>query len=380
MTQERTIDYISSIIGNPYLASSIYQAIDSAIKNPNIIFIKKTPIGKIFQIVLENSIRDIQNHPRGVLFQRLIEYGSLNPSQDDLSAFASNTVLSDEECISAVNFIYGHIINRFKGDLAELLAIKPCIKLFKELKKQNKISSKTQLCFGDYIKEYQNTGNLAKGADGLIIQNISKNNSISVKGVIEIKSMYLPQNKLLSQINKHITRLSKGIKLGNRLYCSKEVHCKSSGVLRIMVIPSLWEINKDFEWLNENNGRKMIFPAPDKPKQETSIEEVGKNLWKITLDWSKEAIEQAAYDITFNYMSEVGKAVYNSDTLPRGWAHMSQKEAGYNSIKEKLYFILARPLSSYQYLRAVKLYNVYSFGYPLGIDSREMLWPEDIYK
>jgi len=27
---------------------------------------------------------------------------------------------------------------------------------------------------------------------------------------------------------------------------------------------------------------------------------------------------------------------------------------------------------------AVRLYNVYSFGYPLGIDSKKMLWPEDI--
>jgi hypothetical protein len=42
-----------------------------------------------------------------------------------------------------------------------------------------------------------------------------------------------------------------------------------------------------------------------------------------------------------------------------------------------LYYLPLRYLSERQTCLAVKLYNIYSFGYPLGIDSKEMLWPED---
>jgi hypothetical protein len=59
---------------------------------------------------------------------------------------------------------------------------------------------------------------------------------------------------------------------------------------------------------------------------------------------------------------------------------MSPAEAGYNAIKQMLYYMPLRRrfLSKRKTGLAVRLYNVYSFGYPLGIDSKKMLWPEDI--
>jgi hypothetical protein len=59
---------------------------------------------------------------------------------------------------------------------------------------------------------------------------------------------------------------------------------------------------------------------------------------------------------------------------------MSPAEAGYNAIKQMLYYmpLRGRFLSKRKTGLAVRLYNVYSFGYPLGIDSKKMLWPEDI--
>ena len=110
------------------------------------------------------------------------------------------------------------------------------------------------------------------------------------------------------------------------------------------------------------------------------------------MDWSKEAIEQAAYEMTFKYMAEVGRVVYESKPLPEGWEDMSSEEAGYNSIKEKLYYIMRpyhyvdkndkqielTPQQKRRKQKMIKLYNVYSFGYPLGIDSKIMLWPDDL--
>jgi hypothetical protein len=42
-----------------------------------------------------------------------------------------------------------------------------------------------------------------------------------------------------------------------------------------------------------------------------------------------------------------------------------------------LYYVILRPISKRHERLAIRLYNVYCFGYPLGVDSREMLWPED---
>lgn len=56
---------------------------------------------------------------------------------------------------------------------------------------------------------------------------------------------------------------------------------------------------------------------------------------------------------------------------------MTPEEAGYNAIKMMLYYILLRYISPRQQHLAIKLYNVYCFNYPLGVDSKEMLWPQD---
>ena len=140
MKAKETREYISSVISNPNIAESIYKTLNSAIKNQDIYFIHNSSVKDTFDLILENSIRDIENHPRGTIFQRLIEFGPLNPDETDLSKYPVETYLSDDECIAAINFIYSHIINRFKGDLAELLAIKPILQLKENLEREGLIS------------------------------------------------------------------------------------------------------------------------------------------------------------------------------------------------------------------------------------------------
>ena len=82
--------------------------------------------------------------------------------------------------------------------------------------------------------------------------------------------------------------------------------------------------------------------------------------------------------MTFWYMSQVGRHVYTDKHMPAGWESMTPEEAGYNAIKMMLYYMPLRPISRRQQRLATRLYNVYSFGYPFGADSDEMLWPEDI--
>ena len=82
--------------------------------------------------------------------------------------------------------------------------------------------------------------------------------------------------------------------------------------------------------------------------------------------------------MTFRYMSQVGEYIFSNKNLPKGWEGMTSGEAGYNAIKMMLYYMQSRYIGKEPWKKAIKLYNIYSYGYPLGVDSKEMLWPEDI--
>ena len=75
----------------------------------------------VFKRSLDAAIRDIETHPRGKLFRRLIEHGPHNPDDPPAPVSDGETVLSDPECGRAVEFIFSLMVNRFKGELAELL-------------------------------------------------------------------------------------------------------------------------------------------------------------------------------------------------------------------------------------------------------------------
>jgi hypothetical protein len=63
---------------------------------------------------------------------------------------------------------------------------------------------------------------------------------------------------------------------------------------------------------------------------------------------------------------------------------MTAVEAGINAAKMMLYYAIPRARTEQEYQRAVALYNMYGFGYALGMTFRnergvrEMLWPEDL--
>jgi hypothetical protein len=160
----------------------------------------------------------------------------------------------------------------------------------------------------------------------------------------------------------------------------------------MMVVPSGWKIDRSWSWEQRDDRRVMRFPEPSRPPGEDVTTEIAHDRWKVTLAWSREALNQAAYEMTFWYMSQVGKAIYSIKPKPKGWEEMTPEEAGYNAIKMMLYYIPLRirhmpppgldrnKLRSFRQRtdrKAIRLYNVYCFGYPLGSESREMLWPED---
>ena len=379
---------IGRILGNSALASDIYRSVGRALRAP----FARVPGGRsargIFARALQSAIKDIETHPRRELFRRLIEFGPLRDEAGEETKSGSEGVLSDVECGACVEFVYSHMVNRFKGELAELLSLEPCLALMEQLRLTRRLPAGAQLFWGDTVqerapreeahkKDSSDWSGFTKGADGLIVQPARSGPglpSLRVLGVVEVKSMGLSTTRVLRQIDSHLARLRGGLRLAGETWPPAQVVV--SEPVRIIVVPSAWKLSRAWRMVETDGGRDMVLPH-EKPTMPQRLQELGGGVWRINLGWSEEALNQAAYEMTFWHMSQVGQAVYTKTRLPDTWAHMTPEEAGYNAIKEALYYMMLRPLSKRHDRLAVRLYNVYSFGYPLGADSREMLWPED---
>lgn len=391
-SNKNTVKAIAKITGNESLALSINAAITSALNTPFIRLQGGGNVLDVFNRSLSTAVRDIETHPSGMLLRRLIEYGHLHP--DDPADYSNERkeALSDVELGRCVEFIYSHMINRFKGELAELLALSPCCNLLARCLHERSFPAGTLLYWGETIQERNSRGYYARGADGLFVKHVRTRNSgssgkVIVQGVIEIKSMIRPLRTVLHQVDKHITRLKKGLSLNNCQLRPEDVYIVNPKPLRVIVLPSKWKLSREYG-SNKYTGQGlhravfkpgsrpdvMVFPVTDLPIPQQQIVQVESDLWEITLSWSHEALAQAAFEMTFWYMGQIGRAIYTDKPKPEYLAYMTPEEIGMNRVKEMLRNAPLRPLTDRQYKRAMWLYNVYCFGYPLGSDSRDMLF------
>jgi hypothetical protein len=373
---------ISSILGSRALASSVEHSIKVGLRCPWTTLVARSS-SAVFDCSLKAAIRDIECHPHGQLFQRLILHGPAH----GLPLQQAPLGLSDQECATSVEFIYSHMINRFKGEIAELLAIAPTVNLSAKLLRDGVLPEQLHLYWGEVVWEpplnyakpgARNVVAFKKGADGLLVQ---RGRNVKILGAAEVKSMRIPRQAILSQIEKHFERLKAGLRLADKTWPGKNVKCASGGPnaerIQIIVMPSHWKISREYAIVKAKTGDLLQFPQQIRPPVTTRTRQIEKSTWEITLSWSVEAIAQAAYEMTFWYMAEVGKRVYRKNNLPDTWSYMKPEQAGLNSIKQMLYLILNRCNSYRQFRLTTRLYNAYSFGLPAAIDHDELLSPED---
>jgi hypothetical protein len=98
-------------------------------------------------------------------------------------------------------------------------------------------------------------------------------------------------------------------------------------------------------------------------------ERISPSDWRVTLRWSKEALDAASYGMTFWFMEKVGEALY-ADAMPTEWKPMTAAEAGQNAAKQSLYYAILRCRTRREEQRAIALYNSYDFGCALGLNFR----------
>ena len=202
---------ITSILGNHLLSSALHKSVLLALRSPLVPLPKNATVWDVFKNSLDVAIRDIDNHQRGRLFRRFVEFGP--QYHDGMETKNREGMLTDSECGSCIEFIFSHMINRFKGELAELLALEPCILLIQRLQQKQYLSPNIQLYWGDMVQERRRTrinpnkqnikwGAFAKGADGVLVeQKTSESGSLKslheIHGVVEVKSMHSSKRKVL---------------------------------------------------------------------------------------------------------------------------------------------------------------------------------------
>lgn len=384
MKRQFNVNLLGFKILGKQLGRDVKDSIETAIAEGAVFKSVPKPLS-IFHEAIKTAIRDIESHPRGILFQKFLlagPYENTGPIPRNLR----KSRLSDEETASAITFVYSHMVNCFKGAIAELLAAVPCCGVLKKLKREGILDKNAKLYVGDAVGVRRpNHKGILKGADFHILIEES-NRRVTVAGVAEVKSYFKSVADLTKQINSHVSRAQNGLIVGDVDYSPGQVRIgygKNRDVVRLTIQPDNWKLPRSFRFKSTGHSRLLLVDPCVPKKPEDSIIRISDDLWQITLKWSKEALAAAAYEMTFWYMQEVGRLIY-SKGVPKEWSEMSPAEAGRNAAKMMLYYAILRCRTNDESQRAIALYNSYGFGYALGMNfkndkgRREMLWPEDL--
>lgn len=379
MDDEQTTIRIAKIIANGHLAESIVRVLNRALSSVRVSLPGGGTAWAAFEYSLNAVVRDISTHPKGQLFQRMVLHGPRSPIDDEPS---TGTFLSDIECGLCLDFIRSHMVNRFQGELAEIVALDPVLTLIERLTTDKVVPHEVHLYWGECVHERSVRNDSPspawrKGADGVVASRAA-GRGLTVHAVIEVKSMPRSWTTIARQVDGHVARLQAGVRLCGEEWAPERIESGSGEPVRIMVRPSLWKLDRAWRSEVTPQGTRLLHSAPRSAPPVTShLVEVGPRTWAITLDWSAEALAEAAYEMTLWFMAHVGTYVYERKALPVAWRAMSHDDAGRNAVRQALYYALDADLSRRQRLHALRLYNIYGFGYPLAIDAKHILDPSD---
>ena len=365
------------------LAADVKTALSTALRRDVALSEGTTPLA-IFRRALATAISRIHENGRAPLFLRFLKDG---PYEDagDIPPDLQDKRLTDDETASVIRFIYSHMVNCFKGALTEMLAVAPCLNILHQLQAEKRLPPEARLYVGDAVWSAARLGGgFAKGADfHILIERHSPRarSSVLVAGVAEVKSYFRPSGLLRRQLDQHLARARRGLRIGQVEYLPNQISVGDGGrqPARITIVPARWTLPRTYHY-EQKDDRKFLhvdFPVP--PDANDLVERVGSMEWRAALRWSKEALDAAAFGVTFWFMEKVGEVLYSSG-VPKEWSEMSPAEAGQNAAKMTLYYAILRCRTARENQRAIALYNSYSFGCALGMNfrnpkgQREMLW------
>lgn len=363
----------------------------------------RSPLG-VFRDALARSIREIEETDKRVeLLQRFLRDMSYEWAAEDRGNPPDDiaTARLDADLGEVVKFLSGHMVSRFQGEIAELLAAAPSAAIVEKLQQAGRLPPDARLYAGDTVVAAQlERPQKTHAADFHVLTTTqSPTPRVTVAGVVEVKSFSCCARALTrgvrEQIDKHLIRAQLGLRVDGTAYRAPHV-AVGFGVhnpaVRVVVVPDRWKLPRTFDLEDTPHGWLLSAHRGVPPAQHSVITDLHDSTWRITLRWSAEALASAAYNMAFWYMGKLGEAIFARKSP---WPKMSPKEAGRNASKMMLNLAVGRlghdrPDVSHaeawrQYQLAIGLHNAFGFGYALGMNfrneedgAREVLCAEDL--
>jgi hypothetical protein len=360
---------IANIVGHARLAQELATSIRAGLAQNHISGDLNSMVIEHFLAARDAVTLDVDSHPTGTLLKSLL---------------FEESEWTNAEVVKCLRFIYYHMVNKFKGNLAEFLAIRPCTQLVQDWKQAGLLPAEACYVWGNDIKE-QKTSDIDKrgrqawhkGADGLFIMEEPRTGhspsadgavrSLVICGVVEVKSYRLSSQHVKKQMEKHLARFQGGLKIGDRewhpdhLYFGKrDAHHRTFLRAPVTASPS------------PEVFRLLAVPRRINEPPVPARQEVSQNTFLIVLPYTSDFFAAAAYRMTKWFLCFLGSRVFQG--LANPWPQFTPEEAGLNAAKEALYHIHKRDLPERAMRIASRLFNVYGFGYEGAKGHRDMIW------
>jgi len=324
----------------------------------------------IFREAIAASTRDIEYHPKGILFQEFLSKGPYE-DQGEIPTELVSSRLSDTDTASVITFIYSFMVNSFKHSISEMLAASACLRFVKGLQKVGELDENAQIYVGEAVNTLKVGRGLSRGADLYILikdLKIPGPQSITLAGVVEVAAYSRPLCRLRKQFSGDILKATRGLRICGYEYSAEQVNVgygRKHRVLRIAIQPGNSKLTRRFCPKTSPSDTTLHVHSDKSSFNNDIIERIGDDEWIIRLKWSKENLAAAAFEMSFWYMEKVGEVVF-SRGMPKEWSDMTPAQAGRNATKMMLYHAILRCHTRREEQRAIALYNHYSFGFELG--------------
>lgn len=367
------------------LAVDLFSSVSSALEGGTVFEYGSAPL-HVFQHAVDGAVRDIRRHPRGQLLQRLVTQGPYE-REGAFPAELMGSRLTDEETAKAIRFVFSWMVNSFQGRLAELLAAGPILDVLAGLKSRGEVPESARVFMGDVVTAPRvATAGHAKAADIHILtvgDDGDDNPRVLAHALGEIKSYAISERLVRRQLCKHIERSRSGLIVRGRIVEGESITFAPDPPIVLWVEPTAWSLPRRFRF-EKTDGRVFLhIDAPQTPTQADELTRLDDGSWRVRLRWSHEALAAAAFGLTFWFMERVGEVAF-AESAKSPWPEMSPADAGRNAATQSLYYAILRARSRHERGRAIALYNMYGFGYALGMNfrapdgQRRMLWAQDL--
>lgn len=209
--------------------------------------------------------------------------------------------LRDGEVIRLFEFIYSSMVNKFKGELGEVLA-RPSLLAFQRMLPQT-----PELVLGPEIASRQSRRNgWYPAADALYC--LGGDGGIEIVAVAEVKSKATPLADMRQQVESNILRLRRGMRLRGAEIPPDSIRVRTRNGASIPIARADGAIAREIETL-------MVIPLRA-ATSEVPVPHSEAPVWLAELPWRQNDITEAAYRLMSWYFSRVGPKVFYHRAAP----------------------------------------------------------------